>query len=52
MLGTNIKIVVGNIQIKLGKTSKKNGKENDIVQKGGGVRKNQIKNVSLKVTFY
>ena len=48
MLGTNIKIVVGNIQIKLGKTSKKNGKENDIVQKGGILAKNQIMNVLLK----
>ena len=32
---------------------KKNGKENDIVQKGGGVsEKYQILNVLLKVTFY
>ena len=38
----------------LGKTSnKKNGKENDIVQKGGEVsEKYQILNVLLKVTFY
>ena len=31
---------------------KKNGKENDIVQKGGVSEKNQIFNVLSKVTFY